>query len=31
MYDRAPNGWHRIPEEMDDTNSVWLVRATVEL
>ncbi len=30
MYDRAPNGWHRIPEEMDDTNSVWLVRATVE-
>ena len=30
MYDRAPNGWRRIPEEMDDTNSVWLVRATVE-
>ena len=30
MYDRAPNGWRRIPEDMDDTNSVWLVRATVE-
>ena len=30
MYDRAPNGWRRIPEEADDTNSVWLVRATVE-
>ena len=30
MYDRVPNGWRRIPEEMDDTNSVWLVRATVE-
>ena len=30
MYDRIPNHWQRIPEEMDDTNSVWLVRATVE-
>ena len=30
MYDRVPNGWRRIPEEMDDTNSVWLVRATVQ-
>ena len=30
MYDRAPNGWRRIPEEMDDTNSVWLARVTVE-
>ena len=30
IYDRVPNGWRRIPEEMDDTNSVWLVRATVE-
>ena len=29
-YDRVPNGWRRIPEDMDDTNSVWLVRATVE-
>jgi hypothetical protein len=30
MYDRTPNGWDRIPEEMDDTNSVWIVRVTVE-
>lgn len=30
IYDRAPNGWRRIPEEMDDTNSVWLLRATIE-
>ncbi len=30
MYDRAPNGWRRIPEEMNDTNSVWLARVTVE-
>ena len=30
IYDRVPNGWHPIPEDMDDTNSVWLVRVTVE-
>jgi len=30
LYDRIANGWHPIPEEMDDTNSVWLVRVTVE-
>ena len=30
MYDRTPNGWERIPEDMDDTNSVWVVRVTVE-
>lgn len=30
MYDRIPNGWRPIPEEMNDTNSVWLVRVTVE-
>jgi hypothetical protein len=30
IYDRIPNGWHPIPEDMDDTNSVWLVRVTVE-
>ena len=30
IYDRVPNGWRRIPEDMDDTNSVWLVRATVQ-
>ena len=29
-YDRVPNSWQRIPEDMDDTNSVWLVRVTVE-
>ncbi|MDE0069980.1 MAG: sialidase family protein [Caldilineaceae bacterium] len=30
MYDRVPNGWRRIPEDMDDTNSVWLIRATLK-
>lgn len=30
LYDRIGNGWHAIPEEMDETNSVWLVRVTVE-
>ena len=30
MYDRIPNNWHRIPEDVDDTNSVWVVRVTVE-
>ena len=30
LYDRLANGWQPIPEEMDDTNSVWLVRVTVE-
>ncbi len=30
MYDRIPNGWRPIPEAMNDTNSVWLVRVTVE-
>ncbi|MCX6050126.1 MAG: sialidase family protein [Chloroflexi bacterium] len=30
MYDRIPNGWKPIPETMDETNSVWLVRVTVE-
>ena len=30
MYDRTPNGWRRIPEDMDDTNSVWVTRVTVE-
>jgi hypothetical protein len=30
MYDRVPNGWKPIPEEMNETNSVWLVRVTVE-
>jgi len=30
IYDRLPNGWHPIPDDMDDTNSVWVVRITVE-
>ena len=30
MYDRTANGWQRIPEDMDDTNSVWVIRVTVE-
>jgi hypothetical protein len=30
IYDRLANGWRPIPETMDDTNSVWLVRVTVE-
>ena len=29
LYDRCANGWHPIPESMDDTNSVWLVRVKV--
>ena len=29
IYDRIPNGWQAIPKEMNDTNSVWVVRATV--
>jgi hypothetical protein len=30
IYDRIPNGWRPIPDAMNDTNSVWLVRATME-
>ena len=30
IYDRLPNGWHPIPDDMDDTNSVGVVRITVE-
>jgi hypothetical protein len=30
MYDRIPNNWQRIPEDMNDTNSVWVVRVTVD-
>lgn len=29
IYDRIPNRWDPIPEEMDDTNSVWVLRVTV--
>jgi hypothetical protein len=31
IYDRLPNGWRRIPESMSEANSVWLVRATVDV
>jgi hypothetical protein len=30
IYDRIPNGWHAIPRDSTDTNSVWVVRMTVE-
>jgi len=30
LYDRIPWGWAPIPDHADDTNSVWVVRATVE-
>lgn len=26
MYDRVPAGWAAIPDDMDDTNSIWVVR-----
>jgi hypothetical protein len=29
-YDRIPHGWHRIPDDSTETNSVWVVRVTVE-
>ena len=29
-YDRTPNGGQCIAEDMDDTHSVWIVRATVK-
>lgn len=28
-YDRTPNGWDRIPDDMNDTNSLWVVRLTL--
>lgn len=28
--DGTGHGWERIPEDMDDTNSVWIVRITVD-
>lgn len=30
IYDRIPHGWHEIPEEVQEMNSVWVVRVTVE-
>jgi hypothetical protein len=30
MYDRIPHGWGAIPEGSTDTNSIWVVRVTLE-
>jgi hypothetical protein len=30
IYDRIPKGWHAIPKDSKDTNSVWVVRITLE-
>ena len=30
IYDRIPHGWEPIPEGSTETNSVWVVRATVD-
>jgi hypothetical protein len=30
IYDRIPNGWRALPEGSAETNSVWVVRVTVE-
>jgi hypothetical protein len=30
IYDRIPHGWHAIPKDSKETNSVWVVRLTVE-
>jgi hypothetical protein len=30
MYDRIPHGWGEIPDDSTDTNSIWVVRLTVE-
>jgi hypothetical protein len=30
MYDRLPSGWRPIPAESAETNSVWIVQATIE-
>jgi hypothetical protein len=29
IYDRLPHGWHPIPPDSPDTNSVWVVRLRV--
>ncbi len=29
IYDRVGLGWHAIPDESDETNSVWVVRLTL--
>jgi len=30
IYDRVPHSWNAIPPESTDTNSVWVIRITVE-
>ncbi len=30
IYDRIPFGWHPVPKDSAETNSVWVVRLTVE-
>jgi hypothetical protein len=30
IYDRIPHGWHAIPKESRETNSVWVVRLTLK-
>ena len=30
IYDRIPNGWMQIPGNSSETNSVWVVRVTVD-
>lgn len=30
IYDRVPFGWHYIPKNSSDTNSVWVVRIQLE-
>jgi hypothetical protein len=29
IYDRIPKGWHAIPKDSLETNSVWVVRITL--
>jgi len=30
MYDRVPNSWSAIPDEMEDENSIWVLRAMIK-
>jgi len=30
IYDRLGLGWHQIPDELNETNSVWVIRLTVD-
>ena len=30
IYDRVGLGWHAIPDESDETNSVWVVRVAID-